>query len=188
METNSIDKKLLLFQSEIETIKKDGQNTFFKKPNGKASTYATLPHILSEVKPLLNKLGCLLTQPIIDNTVFTRITDVETGDFIESGLALPVNLNAQQTGSSITYFRRQTLTSLLALEIDEDDDGNEASKKTEVKTEPEIKKPFLNRGTENFNKCLAALKNGKGTIEQVESKYIMSAEVKAELINQSKKA
>jgi hypothetical protein len=35
---------------------------------------------------------------------------------------------------------------------------------------------------------LAALKNGKGTIEQVESKYIMSPEVKAELINQSKKA
>jgi hypothetical protein len=90
-------------------------------------------------------------------------------------------------GSAITYYRRYTLASLLALEI-EDDDGNEASKKPEVKTEPEIKKPFLNRGTENFNKCLAALKNGKGTIEQVESKYIVSAEVKAELINQSKKA
>jgi hypothetical protein len=67
------------------------------------------------------------------------------------------------------------------LEI-EDDDGNEASKKPEVKIEPEVKKPFLNRGTENFNKCLAALKNGIGTIEQVESKYIVSAEVKAELV------
>jgi len=113
METNSIDKKLLLFQSEIETIKKDGQNTFFKKSNGKASAYATLPHILSEVKPLLNKLGCLITQPIIDNTVLTIIKDVETGDYRESGLVLPTNLNAQQVGSAITYFRRYTLCSLL---------------------------------------------------------------------------
>lgn len=192
METNSIDKKLLLFQSEIETIKKDGQNTFFKKSNGKASTYATLPHILSEVKPLLNKLGCLITQPIIDNTVLTIIKDVETGDCRESGLVLPTNLNAQQVGSAITYFRRYTLCSLLSLEIDEDDDGNAASKKPEPKIEPQKpaeqpSKPYLNRGTKAFNQAIEKLSAGTLTIETLETAYTLAPEVKTELINQSKK-
>jgi hypothetical protein len=34
---------------------------------------------------------------------------------------LPTNLSPQQLGSAITYFRRYTLASLLALEIDDDD-------------------------------------------------------------------
>jgi len=174
-----LTEKLLEFQKRVQAVKKDGVNPHFK------NKYATLTQIISEVKPILSELGIVLMQPIKDGNVGTMLMSGD--EIIESSLPLPITLNPQQMGSAITYYRRYTLASLLALEI-EDDDGNEASKKPEVKIEPEVKKPFLNKGTENFNKCLAALKNGKGTIEQVESKYIMSAEVKAELINQSKKA
>ena len=45
---------------------------------------------------------------------------------------MPVGLQPQPLGSAITYFRRYTLASLLALEID-DDDANEATKKEPVK-------------------------------------------------------
>lgn len=177
-----LQEKLLEFQKRVHAIKKDGTNPHFK------TTYATLTQIISEVKPILSELGIVLTQPLSDGYVITTLTYLT--ERVSSSLPLPVTLNPQQMGSAITYYRRYTLASLLALEI-EDDDAESTIKrpeKNQIKIEPEVKKPFLNRGTENFNKCLAALKNGKGTIEQVESKYILSDEVKAELINQSKKA
>ena len=132
MENKTIGQKLLEFQCSIETIKKDGKNSFFKKPDGKASTYATLPHILSEVKPILNALKLVVLQPLQNGEVQTMLVDTESGDTITSGVPLPQGLNAQQTGSAITYFRRYTLCSLLALEIDEDDDGNVASQKDPI--------------------------------------------------------
>ena len=177
-----LQEKLLEFQKRVHAIKKDGTNPHFK------TTYATLTQIISEVKPILSELGIVLTQPLSDGYVITTLT-LGT-ERVSSSLPLPVTLNPQQMGSAISYYRRYTLSSLLALEVQDDDaeDTLKRPEKNQIKIEPEVKKPFLNRGTENFNKCLAALKNGKGTIEQIESKYIMSPEVKAELINQSKKA
>ena len=178
----TLTEKLLEFQKRVQAVKKDGTNPHFK------TTYATLTQIISEVKPILSELGIVLMQPIKDGNVGTML--ISKDEVIESSLPLPVTLNPQQMGSAITYYRRYTLASLLALEIEDDDaeDTIKRPEKNQIKIETEVKKPFLNRGTENFNKCLEALKNGKGTIEQVESKYILSDEVKAELINQSKKA
>lgn len=157
METKSIYVKLLDFQTNIETIKKDGQNTFFKKPDGKASTYATLPNILAEVKPLLNVLKIVVTQPIIDGFVTTILTDSETCESVKSSILIPTGLNAQQCGSAITYFRRYTLCSLLSLEIDEDDDGNKASQTvSDKKDKPET--VWLTE--EQFNSAMKADKKG----------------------------
>ena len=111
--------KLLEFQKKVNSIKKDGKNPHFK------STYATLTQILSEVKPVLSECGLLVTQPIKDNKVSTIISD-EKGVIAESYIDLPTNLTPQQLGSAITYFRRYTLASLLALEI-ADDDSNIAT-------------------------------------------------------------
>lgn len=183
MEAKNINQKLLEFQKSVETIKKDGKNNFFKKPDGKASTYATLPHILSEVKPILNALKMVVTQPIINGEVLTVITCSESGEDVRSGIALPSGLNAQQAGSAITYFRRYTLCSLLSLEIDEDDDGNMASQ--QKKQEPAQPK-FLNKGTESYQAAIDNLKAGTVTIEQIKKKYKLSAETEQDLINQSK--
>jgi len=172
----NLTSKLLEFQKRVQAVKKDGVNPHFK------NKYATLTQIISEVKPILSELGVVLMQPIKDGNVSTVL--MMGAEVIESSLPLPTNLTPQQVGSAITYYRRYTLASLLSLEI-EDDDGNEASKKPEPKA---ASKPFLNLGTENFNNCLIALQTGKGTMEQIESKYVVSAEVKMELINQSKKA
>jgi hypothetical protein len=190
METKKIAQKLLEFQTNIETIKKDGSNSFFKKPNGKASTYATLPHILSEVKPILNALKLVVTQPIAGNEVYTIITDTETGETANSSIVLPAGLNAQQTGSAITYYRRYTLCSLLALEIDEDDDGNAASqpKKEQPKAEqPKEQTLYLNKGTETYTAAVENLRAKKVTMEQIKKKYKISPETEKDLIEQSKK-
>ncbi len=174
----SLTLKLLEFQTSIERIKKDGKNPFFKKPDGKASTYATLPNILSEVKPILNALKILVKQPIIDNVVFTILVDTESQEEERSGIALPANLNAQQIGSAITYFRRYTLSCLLSLEIEEDDDGNKAS-------EP-AKKEALTPAHANWQKVVDYLK-GSGTMTDVLKKYTITKEIQDKLIDETLK-
>jgi hypothetical protein len=159
-----MENKLLEFQKRIQAIKKDGKNPHFK------NTYATLPQILSEVKPILSDLGLTLMQPIQDGEVMSCIYE---GDKLlcESFLKLPENLNPQQIGSAITYFRRYTLSSLLALEI-EDDDGNAASNNTP--------KPALNINTEVYKQAVKFIKDG-GSIDAITAKYYLSSEVETQL-------
>lgn len=179
METKNISSKILEFQNNIDTIKKDAKNPHFK------NTYASLHNILSEVKPILNALKLTLTQPIIEGVVYTVVTDTISGESLKSGIKLPEGLTPQNTGSAITYFRRYTLSSLLSLEIDEDDDGNAAS--APQQNEPD--KAWLNKYTdakktalsEAWTKVVEAMK-GEYTIQQVEAKYKLSKELKAELI------
>lgn len=174
METN-LNKKLLLFQGNVSKIKKDAKNPHFK------NSYATLPQILSEVKPLLTDLGLIVLQPIKGNQVITEIIDSESGEKITSSIEMPAGLNAQQAGSCITYFRRYNLASLLSLEID-DDDAN-------ATVQPTVEKVWLNKYsdkekknlTEEYQKVVAALKSGKYTLEQVESKYKLNKDLKKEL-------
>ena len=113
----TFESRLLQFQTQIGIIKKDSKNPHFK------NTYASLEQILSEVKPILTECGLILLQPINDKgvcTVITMVDGTET-DFVESYIPLPTNLAPQPLGSAITYYRRYTLSSLLALEIDDDD-------------------------------------------------------------------
>jgi len=125
METKqTIQTQLLEFQKKVTVIKKDAKNPHFK------NTYASLTQIISEVKPILSEVGIVLTQPIINGNVSTMLTF--GSEVLESSIPLPIGLQPQPLGSAITYFRRYTLASLLALEID-DDDANEATKKEPVK-------------------------------------------------------
>ena len=117
-------KKLLKVQKKIGTLSKNAKNPFFK------SQYLDLNTLLNEVKPLLEEEGIILVQPIKGSVVSTMLIDSDTGELIlESSINIPVNItDPQKLGSCITYFRRYTLKSLLAI-AEEDDDGNKASKK-----------------------------------------------------------
>jgi hypothetical protein len=79
---------------------------------------------LDAVLPALTAEGVLLTQPISDGAVHTILSKGE--ESLASSLPLPVITDPQKMGSAITYYRRYTLTSLLALAA-EDDDANTAS-------------------------------------------------------------
>lgn len=160
-----MENKLLEFQKKIGAIKKDGKNPHFK------SSYATLPQILSEVKPILNELGITLLQPIKDGYVFTILLLGDADCIHSSSIKLPEGLTPQQLGSAITYFRRYTLASLLALEI-EDDDGNAASQPA--------KKPELKTGNSVYDQAVKFLQ-GSGTLEQIKAKYNMGPDVEDQL-------
>jgi len=118
-------KKLLKVKSEMGSVAKSSDNPFFK------SKYADLNAHLQLVEPLLEKNGLLLLQPVESDErgdkVVTRILDSESGEEVRSEMHLVlVKEDMQQKGAAVTYARRFTLGSLLALQA-EDDDGETAS-------------------------------------------------------------
>lgn len=172
----TIGKKLLAFQKELPAISKDGENPFFKK-DGKGIAYATIDNILSIVKPILNKIELVLTQPIENGELSTIITDVDSGESVKSTIKLPEGLSPQQLGSAITYFRRYTLGSLLSLQLADDDDANSTTPtKTEKKPDAgsENQKKWLNPGTKNWDAAIVKMKEGSVTLEKVKEHYNMS--------------
>jgi hypothetical protein len=150
--------KLAAALSEIKPVAKEATNPHFR------SRYADLNTILAEVKPVLHKHGLYILQPIADGQVFTRIVDSETGEVLaESSLPLSLQGTPQQRGSEITYYRRYTLQSLLALEA-EDDDANAATPSAPVQNsrpappsgnDPNDNKPWIDGNNERW---LAAVK------------------------------
>lgn len=154
----SIYKKLNEVKKEIGTISKDSTNPFFK------SKYFDINSLLKHVEPLLQENGLILLQPIIKSEVFSEIVDVESGESVTSSIALPELNDPQKLGSAITYYRRYTLQSLLALQA-EDDDGNLASKPKQ-----ETKKQWVNPGDKIW---LAAVAK-KISLDELKKHYSIS--------------
>ena len=172
-ETNFYEK-LAAVKAEVGRISKDSTNPFFK------SKYFDINSLLLHVEPIVQKHGLILLQPIQDNLVKSIIFDTN-GFSIESGIILPELNDPQKLGSAITYYRRYTLQSLLALQA-EDDDANLATNKHEKKQSVEDNKKWLNSGTPEFTKASEYLKSG-GTIDIIEKKYKLASKTKQELLN-----
>ena len=162
---DNIYNKLFTLQNELGAISKDTTNPFYK------SKYFDINSLIGQLKPLLQKHNLVLLQPINNNQVRSVIYDLDGGS-VESSIELPTNLDAQKLGSAITYFRRYTLTSLLALQAI-DDDGNLAVKTT---------KPKLIENTPQFKNAQEAIKKGK-TINDIKEHYIINKEIEKQLLN-----
>ena len=125
----ALAQKWLALQKEAQAIKKDMENPYFK------SQYFDVNKVIEEIKPILNKLGLIITQPLA--TVYndlkpapaikTIIIDADTGSEFSEVTPIPDLPKAQEMGSAITYFRRYALVSMLLLQGEQDDDGNVAS-------------------------------------------------------------
>ena len=140
-------KSLAEFQQEVPVIHKATQ--------GYGYTFADLPKIFSVINPLLKKHGLGFTQLIENENLTTILFHVESGETIESKMALlkDVSLKGmnefQVYGSQLTYFRRYALSSILGIVTDKDTDaGGEQVKKVKTITD------------ERFNKAVEAI--GKG--------------------------
>lgn len=123
----SILKALAKFQAVCPAIKRAENNPFFK------SKYASLESIQQHIKPYLNDCGLVVTQAntIINDLPFVQSTvwHVESGESVVSVFpVVAAKANAQDYGSAVSYAKRYSLTGLLNLIIqDEDDDGNRSS-------------------------------------------------------------
>ena len=120
--TKEITKALLEFHKKVKKINKESENPFFK------NMYASLPNILDAISEPLNECGLIILQfPEVDFEL-TTLLQHESGEFFESVIKMqPQQNNPQGIGSLITYQRRYAIGAILNLNIDEDDDGNNAS-------------------------------------------------------------
>lgn len=159
-------------KQELGKVPKDATNPFFK------SKYFDINGLLDVVEPVLHKNGLFVIQPIIDGKVTTKIVHGETGESIASEMQLSDNKDPQKQGSEITYYRRYTLQSLLAMQAD-DDDGNAASKVSKPAAAKQM--PTLTEGSDLWNKAVKMLIDGTTTIEKIKQGCIVSEQVETKL-------
>jgi vacuolar-type H+-ATPase subunit I/STV1 len=129
-------------------------------------------HDRAAIKDLMGDNGLLVIHAIevIDGNEYlkTRIVHAESGESVESVCKVMLTKHtAQEYGSYITYMRRYSLSAMLGLVTDEDDDANaavkaqqkpEQKKAVEKKLTPEQEKvkQFIEELKDGINDCPAA--------------------------------
>lgn len=196
----SLAKALVTFNQKVNKIVKDENNPFFK------SKYATLSHILDVIGEPLNSAGLVLTQwPTGENALTSRLIHAESGEWIESTYLMTGHKNTpQERGSLISYQRRYAISSILNLNIADDDDGNAATFGHNAKPEStkpvngtrqimadnlpgmitveEGEKPWLNIGSKEYNGAVAKMKDGKSTLEALRKYFKISKKTAEALV------
>lgn len=173
----NIAQALITFHVKVEKIPKDASNPFFK------SKYASLSNILDAINDPLNESGLTFCQfPCGEHGLNTILMHSESGEFISDYYTMrPTKDDPQGIGSAITYQRRYALASVLGLNIDDDDDGNEASKVPEAKASVNGDKPWLNKSTKEYDAVVNRLRNKTATIKQIEEHFKINKTIRAEL-------
>jgi hypothetical protein len=134
MQSEPIDKlaaALSKAQATMESAAKNKRNPHFN------SKYADLASIIEAVRKPLTDNGLAFTQTVqsLEHGLFLETTLLHTsGQWLRSEYPL-VQGTPQQTGSSLTYARRYSLSSIAGIAADEDDDG-EAAPKTNGQRKP----------------------------------------------------
>lgn len=123
---SDITKALIKFQLECPAIIKDKTaEVVSKRTGGKFSYgYADLAGIMTAVRPVLSNCSLFLSQSFDVNGSTYLVTKVlhESGEAIESKIALPIDgLSPQEAGSAITYYRRYSIMAILGIAAEDDD-------------------------------------------------------------------
>lgn len=189
--SKGLSELLIEVQSELKAPK--GLYNSFGNYN-----YRSTESILESLKPILKEKGLLLTitdelvvlgdryyikaeaklskgEDSISVTAYAREEETKKG--MDS---------SQITGATSSYARKYALNGLFLIDDNKDADTDEYHRINDNDKTPKIPakpsdKEWLNKGTENFDKVVTALKAKKATIAQVLTKYRLSAEVKKEL-------
>lgn len=135
-QTKTFHERLIAFQSAVGAVKKEKDNPYFK------SKYADINIYLAEIKPKLSEVGLMLTQPIYitEGQMLFMDTIISDGvNEIKTTMQIPQLSDLQKLGAAITYIRRYSLQSLLALEA-EDEDANKTKGENILFTEAHKKK------------------------------------------------
>ncbi|MFJ1815076.1 ERF family protein [Staphylococcus saprophyticus] len=125
-----LNKALANFHKEVKQPMKDANNPFFK------SKYVPLENVVEAIDDVAPKHGLTYSQyPVTTENGLVGISTVllhESGEFIEFPPATtkPDKNTPQGVGSALTYMRRYSLSAVFGITSDQDDDGNEASGKS----------------------------------------------------------
>lgn len=121
----TIDEAILYVQNNAPIIGKETKNPFFK------SNYADLPTIWKAIKDIIKEAGLSVsTTTDFDESGREYVTTSISGHgqaITSRSLIMLGKRTPQEYGSFLTYIRRYHLSSMLGLQVDEDDDGNASS-------------------------------------------------------------
>jgi hypothetical protein len=164
----ALSMALAKFHSQVGKIAKDAKNPFFK------SNYASLSHILQEVSEPLQSAGLVIAQFPDGTGLVTMLIHSESGEYISSNYTMPVakQNDPQAVGSAITYARRYAVSSILSLNVS-DDDGNAAAVQPKKQTLQEVAQ---------LDAAIKYMQDG-GSITAIEAKYILTEEIRNLLTN-----
>jgi hypothetical protein len=125
-EINELAGALSKAQGEMQAAIKDKVNPFFK------SSYADLGSVWDAARPVLSKYGlCVMqtTHMAPDGTKILMVTTLAhtSGQWVKSFLPLnPSKNDSQGIGAALTYLRRYSLSAIVGVVCDDDDDGETA--------------------------------------------------------------
>ncbi len=123
---NELATALSKAQGEMQAAIKDKLNPFYK------SAYADLGSVWDAARPVLSKYGLAViqtTELISDRNQILLVTTLvhSSGQWIKSHIPLnPSKPDSQGVGAAITYLRRYSLSAIVGVVCDDDDDGEEA--------------------------------------------------------------
>jgi len=170
----NLAEKLSKIQSELH-VGKEKTNKFA------GYKFRSAEDILESLKPFNTKYGVyfLIREELIGDALIkseATIFDFE-GQSISSTAIVGVDLNqkgmakAQQYGSASSYGKKYALGNLLLIDDSKDADATNDHKGKET----------LVKDSAAYKKVVAALKGNIATVPQVETKYTISSELRAEL-------
>lgn len=141
---NELAAALAKAQGEMQAAIKDSVNPFYK------SKYADLGSVWDAARPVLSKNGLAVMQStdiVGDKLCMVTMLAHSSGQWVKSILPLnPAKNDSQGIGAAITYLRRYSLSALVGVVCDDDDDGETASGRGKSSQQPiaeSIKKEVL---------------------------------------------
>lgn len=180
----NIGKALGAFQAELETINLDREVEVKTKTGGAYKfKYATYRNIVETVKPLLAKHQLSFAHLMEPDGSVTTMLIHESGEFLTSTLTIKGEQTPQGIGSSITYAKRYSLSSLLGVVADDDDDANIAEGNS-FSTADDNRK-WLNKGTKDYENAVKKLAAGSVKITEIEAHYKISKAVRETLLTEA---
>lgn len=148
-----IAKALVAFQGKVENVTRNEKNPFFK------SEYATLDEIIETIRKPLSEAGLAFVQfPNGDGQLITLLVHT-SGEYFQNTIKMTSKDDSPQAqGSVITYARRYSLSAILGIATEKDDDGNGASKPT---AKPTTVKNVKSGEEDAYAKAVAAIDKAK---------------------------
>lgn len=141
MENNNLNKKFMQVLNEVPNFSTDET----ANAGSRTYKYLNLATLLKNIKPIFEKHGIAFSQKVTFNsagdgrqtlgTVETIIFD-ENDQMTVCEYPFFVTGDPQQVGSAITYARRYSLTTILGIFPDKDDDGSYAKQKFDTADRP----------------------------------------------------
>jgi hypothetical protein len=127
-----------------------------KATKGARGKYAPLDVVLEMARPILNECGLVLTQPtqVEGDTLFVHTTLVHKATGEAHACSYPAGVITQQhqlLGAGVTYARRYSLLSILAVfPENEDDDGERAGAAGGSSPPPRQQQPTIRHEAQRF--------------------------------------